>query len=352
MPSMRSLLTILLATLLGVFGATAIMPETARAAEENGAVVLMYHRFGEADHPSTNVLLVQVDAHIKMLQDGDFKVLSLPDIIAAFENGDTLPDRTIAITIDDAFQSIYDVAWPKFREAGFPFTVFVATDLVDRGHSNYMSWDQLRELQRAGVTIGNHSVSHPHLPDHDMATVRREIADAQARLMAELGVAPNFFAYPFGESSREIAELVTELGFTAAFGQHSAVAFAEHNRFYLPRFALNENFGDTARFDLIVNALPLRAMDLTPGDPTLRSNNPPAFGFTLDPAPGDIGRLNCFAFAQGSSIDLTLQRLGSTRIEVRLAQALPRGRSRINCTMPADDDRWRWFGMQYYVPAH
>ena len=283
MPIMRSLLTILLATLLGVFGATAIMPETARAAEENGAVVLMYHRFGEADYPSTNVQLAQVDAHIKMLQDGDFTVLPLPDIIAAFENGDTLPDRTIAITIDDAFQSIYDVAWPKFREAGFPFTVFVATDLVDRGHGNYMSWDQLRELQKAGVTIGNHSVSHPHLPDRDTATVRREIAYAQARITAELGVAPSLFAYPFGESSHEIAELVTELGFTAAFGQHSSVAFAEHNRFYLPRFALNENFGNTDRFDLIVNALPLRAMDLTPADPILRSNNPPAFGFTLDP---------------------------------------------------------------------
>ena len=64
-----------------------------------------------------------------------------------------------------------------------------------------------------------------------------------------------------------------------------------------------------------------------------------------------IGRLNCFAFAQGGSIDLTLQRLGGTRVEVRLAHALPRGRGRINCTMPADDDRWRWFGMQYYVPA-
>jgi len=351
MPMVRSLLTIFMATLLGVFGATAIVLEAASAAEENGAVVLVYHRFGEADYPSTNVTVAQVDAHIKMLQEGDFTVLPLSDIIAAFESGDTLPDRAIAITIDDAFQSIYDVAWPKFRAAGFPFTVFVATDLVDRGHGNYMSWDQLRELQQSGVTIGNHTVSHPHLPDRSMSAVRREITDAQARLTDELGVAPSLFAYPFGESSSEIAELVIELGFTAAFGQHSAVSFAEHDRFYLPRFALNENFGNTDRFDLIVNALPLRAIDLTPANPTLRSNNPPAFGFTLDPAPGQIDQVNCFAYAQGSSIDLTLQRLGGTRIEVRLANALPQGRGRINCTMPAKNDRWRWFGMQYYVPA-
>jgi len=339
------------ATLLMMLGTAISIPAMAQTVSENGAVVLMYHRFGEADYPSTNIQVAQLDAHIKTLQEGGFTVLPLPDIIAAFEQGTVLPDRTIAITIDDAFRSIYEIAWPKFRDAGFPFTVFVATDLVDRGHGNYMTWDQIRELHQAGVTIGNHSVTHPHLPDRDMAVVRREIEQAQSRLTEELGVAPTLFAYPFGEASREIADLVAELGFVAGLGQHSAVAFAEHDRYYLPRFALNENFGNADRFDLIVNALPLRAMDLSPADPTLRGDNPPAFGFSLDPAPGDIGRLNCFAFAQGGSIDLTLQRLGDTRIEVRLAHALPRGRGRINCTMPADDDRWRWFGMQYYVPA-
>jgi len=346
----RRLFSLLTAVLVMV-GAVVSFAETLRAAQENGAVVLMYHRFGEDDYPSTNVRLEQIDAHIKTLREGNFTVLPLPDIIAAFESGEALPDRTIAITIDDAFRSIYDVAWPKFRDAGFPFTVFVATDPVDRGHSNYMSWDQIRELHEAGVTIGNHTVTHPHMPDGDMADARREIVRAQERLTEELGTAPELFAYPYGEASREIVDLAVDLGFKAAFGQHSAVAFAEHDRFYLPRFALNENFGNADRFDFIINALPLRAMDLTPDDPTLRGDNPPAFGFTVDPAPGDIGRLNCFAFAQGGSIDLTLQRLGSTRVEVRLAEALPRGRGRINCTMPAENNRWRWFGMEYYVPA-
>ena len=348
---MRRTFFILLAVMLTMLGGPTALPVLAQTASENGAVILMYHRFGETDYPSTNVQLAKLDAHIKTLQDGNFTVLPLPDIVAAFKRGEALPDRTIAITIDDAFRSIYKIAWPKFREAGFPFTVFVATDLVDRGHGNYMTWDQIRELHNAGVTIGNHSVTHPHLPDRDMDAVRREIVNAQTRLTEELGVAPTLFAYPFGETSRKIADLVAELGFAAGFGQHSAVAFAEHDRFYLPRFALNENFGGAERFNLIVNSLPLRAMDLTPADPTLRGNNPPAFGFSLDPAPGDIGRLNCFAFAQGGAIDLTLQRLGGTRVEVRLAKPIPPGRGRINCTMPAHDDRWRWFGMQYYVPA-
>ncbi|NQV79324.1 MAG: polysaccharide deacetylase family protein [Alphaproteobacteria bacterium] len=336
--------------LLGALCLAPAAPVLAQGASEGGAVILMYHRFGEADYPSTNIQVAQIDAHLEMLREGGFTILPLPDIVAAFERGETLPDRTIAITIDDAFRSIYDVAWPKFQAAGVPFTVFVATDLVDRGHSNYMTWDQIRVLHSAGVTIGNHSVSHPHMPDQDLAVVRREIETAQKRLTEELGEAPTLFAYPYGEASQAIAEMVGEMGFKAALGQHSAVAFAAHDRYYMPRFALNENFGAPDRFDLIVNALPLPVSDVTPADPMLRVN-PPPFGFTVAPPAENLASINCFAFAQGSAIDLTLQQLGGTRIEVRFAQALPPGRARINCTMPAEDGRWRWFGMQYYVRA-
>ncbi len=323
----------------------------ARAAEDNGAVILMYHRFAEDEYPSTNIQLEQLDAHIAALRDGGFNVVPLPELIDAFEEGRQLPDRTVAITIDDAFRSIYERAWPRFKAAGFPFTVFVATDHVDRGHANYMTWDQIRELQKDGVTIGNHSVGHPHLPDLDVEDVRREITHAQLRFQEELGITPSLFAYPYGEASAEIAEFVRTFGFRAAFGQHSAVAFPSHDRFYLPRFALNENFGGADRFALIVNARPLVVSDVSPADPTLRSANPPPFGFTVDAAMGDTAALNCFAFAQGGAVDLNLHRLGPDRIEVRLARAFPPGRARINCTMPAEAGRWRWFGMQYYVPA-
>ncbi len=316
-----------------------------------GAVILMYHRFAEDEYPSTNIRLEQLDAHIEMLRSDDFNVVPLHEIIDAFESGTALPDRTVAITIDDAFRSIYEHAWPRFREAGFPFTVFVATELVDRGHANYMSWDQIRELHAAGVTIGNHSVSHPHMPDMDIVDVRREIVTAQNRFEQELGMRPDLFAYPYGEASGDIAELVRELGFRASFGQHSAVAFPAHDRHYLPRFALNETFGGMDRFTLIANARPMIMSDVSPADPTLRTMNPPPFGFTLDESLVDAPGLNCFAYAGGGQIDLTMQRLGPDRVEVRLAKAFPPGRARINCTMPADQGRWRWFGMQYYVPA-
>ena len=70
------------------------------------AVVLMYHRFGETDYPTTNIRLEQFDAHLEILASGDYNVMALADIIDRLQDGQPLPDRAVAITIDDAYLSV------------------------------------------------------------------------------------------------------------------------------------------------------------------------------------------------------------------------------------------------------
>jgi peptidoglycan/xylan/chitin deacetylase (PgdA/CDA1 family) len=320
----------------------AILP-AAQAAES--AVVIMYHRFGESAHPATNIRLDQFAAHIEELQSGDYTVLAVPDILAAIRSGKPLPERTVGITIDDAYLSVYTEAWPRLRRAGFPFTLFVATDAIDRKFANYMSWDQIRELRDNGVTIGSQTASHLHMPANSEARNKEDIRLSNERLQAELGAAPSLFAYPFGETSTRIQEIVKEAGFTDSFGQHSGALHASSDRHYLPRFALNENFGDIKRFKLVANSLPVPYSDLSPLNPTL-TKNPPLFGFTLGKEAGKLSGLTCYAGDQGK---LQMERLGP-RVEVRLARNLSPGRARINCTAPGPDGRWRWLGMLYYVP--
>ena len=89
------------------------------------AVILMYHRFGENDYPSTNIRLEQFDAHLKTLASSDYNVMALADIIDRLQDGQPLPERTVAITIDDAYLSVYTEAWPRLQAYGFPATVFV-----------------------------------------------------------------------------------------------------------------------------------------------------------------------------------------------------------------------------------
>ncbi|WP_119167384.1 polysaccharide deacetylase family protein [Algihabitans albus] len=325
--------------------ARAVTPELA----DRGAVILVYHRFGEGDHPSTNITLEQFDAHLAILTSGRYDVRPLPEIVAALAEGRPLPPRTVGISIDDAYLSVWTEAWPRLSTAGLPFTLFVATDSVDRETPRSMTWSQLRELAASPlVTIGSQTASHPHMPEQSPERNRQEILRSHARFERELGSRPSLFAYPFGEFSLAVRDLVATEGFRAAFGQHSGAAGHASDPFRLPRFALNEAYGTPERFSLVVETLPLPALDITPDDPLIGPNdNPPAYGFTVPRSVGSLNGLQCYA---GRGNEARLQRL-DRRIEVRFAAPLRPGRTRVNCTMPGPDGRWRWLGRQFYLPA-
>jgi peptidoglycan/xylan/chitin deacetylase (PgdA/CDA1 family) len=319
----------------------AVVPLAARAADS--AVVFIYHRFGEDSYPSTSVRADQFAAQVEELKTGGYTVMPLPEIVAKLRSGEGVPPRTVGLSIDDAYRSAYEVAWPLLRRANMPLTVFVSTDMI--GNRDMMSWDQLREMKRAGVTIGGHTASHPHMPALPIERNREEIAKSHRAYQAELGEVPTIFAWPYGEYALSLKPLMAEFGYTVAFGQHSGVIGPGADYFFLPRFAINENYGEIARFRLAARSLALPVTDVTPADPLVSArNNPPAFGFTVDPSVGALDSLRCFA--DGQKVDL--QRLGERRVELRVERPYPPGRARINCTLPTGGT-WRWFGMQFFV---
>ncbi len=335
--------------LTGLTVLTPVMPAFAE-----GAVVLMYHRFGDDRFPSTNIRMDQFSDHLAELAHEKYTVLSLSEIITRQQAGEDLPDRTIGISMDDGYKTIYDNAWPLLKEAGFTFTVFVSTDAIDGENANMMSWDNLREMAASGVTIAPHTGSHLHLPLYGPLKAAEDIERSKRRIKEELGTVPPLFAYPYGETSTAIRQLVIEAGFDVAFGQHSGAFSARDDRFYLPRFALNERYGDMGRFKTAVNALPLPVSDITPEDVFLdgknNANNPPAIGFTLTQPMERLAQLSCFLSHEGKA---DIQSIGDIRFEVRVETPFPKGRTRLNCTLPAtgkDAGRWHWFGQIYYLP--
>src|SRR3546814_7853295 len=108
----------------------AALPAAAESpAADNGAVLLMYHRFGEDALPSTSVRLEQFEAHLAELTSGAYHVMALPEIVARLAAGAPLPERTVAITIDDAALSVYREAWPRLKAAKLPFPLFDSTEI-------------------------------------------------------------------------------------------------------------------------------------------------------------------------------------------------------------------------------
>lgn len=338
--------------IFGLFGAAAIffgaLVWTNAASAADWASVIMYHRFGEDQYSSTNIRVDQFKEHIQELQNGQYTVLPLNEIVDRLERGESLPDRTVALTVDDAYLSVYDVAWPLLKEANLPFTVFVAVESVDKQYAGYMSWDQIRELRDAGVHIGHHTYSHAHLPLMSPEEIEADINLASERYQEELGFVPAIFAYPYGEYGNDVKTVIRNIGFKAAFGQQSGVAYSGYDRLELPRFAMSENYGGIGRFRLAANALPLRVTDVTPSDNVLK-RNPPNFGFTIAEDYGNLNGLSCFSSNQTGGA-VPIEKIGDSRIEIRLAAAFKPGRGRINCTLLGPDRRWRWFGSLFYIP--
>lgn len=306
--------------------------------------ILMYHRFGEDKFPSTNSTMEQFTSHVEELRKSKYNIIRLDKGIEGIKNKN-LKDRSISITIDDAYLSVYKKAWPILKKFNIPFTLFVSTDVIDRKLPNYMNWDQIRELMDYGVIIGSQTKSHPHLHRLSQKQILYEIEYSNKRFIEELGFKPNLFAYPYGEYDLKTLEIIKGSGFDAAFGQHSGVAHKSAGLFEIPRFAMNENYGDLDRLKLVVNALPIIVKDISPEN-TFLKQNPPNFGFTLDPIMQSNKIVRCFA---SNNITSNTTRIGKYRIEVRLSKKFPKSRGRINCTMEAFDNRWRWFGKQFVI---
>ncbi|UEM03830.1 polysaccharide deacetylase family protein [Skermanella rosea] len=349
-PVRRFAAALLWLTLLGGGRAHGEVPVSGPPDQGAGAVVFAYGRFGEDQYGPAGIGLDQFDQHLAELSDGAYTVMPLPAILDRLRRGAPLPDRTVALTIDDAHRSVYREAFPRLKQAALPFTLFVAPDPIDAGSQSHMTWAQVREVARAGAVIGVLPAAGLSMPQRTVQQNAADLARAVERVEAELGVRPTLLAYPFGSYSLAVRDLARRQGFDAAFSQSSGVAHARSDALALPRFFMNDSFGGIDRFRLAANALPLAVADVTPADPMLRSPpalNPPSVGFTVTGELRDLDRLACFVSGQGRA---ALERLDGNRIELRIAEEMPPGRTRLNCTLPAADGRWRWFGMQFLVP--
>ena len=206
-------------------GATAASHHPSRAANAPPAdslrvPILVYHSV-MPHHPGQNAeqRVLDVDdsafvAQMRYLVDGGYHVVSLASLVDALEGRDTLPNRAVVITFDDGWENQYHHAFPILRRFGLTATFFVFTTPIGVD-GKLMTWEQLRELRAAGMTIGSHTRTHPSLPDYH-AALHNEVVMSREDIKQHLGSAPDFFAYPFGEWDSLSAAWARTAGYRAA----------------------------------------------------------------------------------------------------------------------------------------
>ena len=340
---------------LSVFiGLALLFPALAVCGQDFNAVILMYHKFGEDRYPSTSVSLSQFETHLDYLKNNSFHVLPLAEIVIAFRNKSPLPDKSIAVTVDDAYLSVYKEAYPRMKQLNWPFTVFVASDGVDKKFSSYMTWDQMREMQQNRVQFANHTATHDYLirkmegetTRAHVARVRADIERCQKRLEEELGSTPMLFAYPFGEYNTDVAQLVESMGFVA-FGQHSGAMGPYSNPVTLPRFAVNQHYGDLESLKAKFHALALPVSSIDPFEPVTADRHP-ILNVNLNPTYARLNELTCFINGQGRVDPTWIEQ--DKRFSLQAAKPLSKGRNRYTCTAPNQErNRYYWFSHQYVI---
>jgi peptidoglycan/xylan/chitin deacetylase (PgdA/CDA1 family) len=311
---------------------------------DEGILSLMYHRFNEQKYPSTNIQMSVFKEQIKIIRNSKY-IFSNPK---AFNENFTSPkkNKEILITIDDAFSSFYLEAWPYLKKNKIPFILFVSTEPV--GKKGYMTWEQIKEVEAEKFSvIGHHSHSHGYLIDKDNNFFISDIEKANEIFLKNLGYIPNLFSYPFGEYSEFMKNYISK-NFDYAFGQHSGVIDLNKDKFELPRFPINENYGKIERFNSIINSFPLEYEQLLPIEKKLsKENNPPKFEVKFFNEQDNIKNINCYSNEldkwEKSNIIFNDKKL---TIKFR-GPFVPR-RGRINCSLN-DKGKWRWFGVQFPI---
>jgi peptidoglycan/xylan/chitin deacetylase (PgdA/CDA1 family) len=311
----------------------------ASATAEDHAVVLIYHHVSDRTPASTSVTPEVFERHLAYLDENDFTVVALSELVQSLAEGRALPPRSVALTFDDGYASVYREALPRLERRGWPFAVFVATEAIDRGSRLYMSWDQLRDLERRGGSVGNHSTAHEHLIRREAnesesawrRRVRDDIAGAQARLEDALEHPLEMLAYPYGEFDEPLEGIVKELGLVG-LGQQSGPVGPGSDWQCVPRFPVATGFDDLDSLAEKLRSRPLPVTVLAPASRILEAGaGAPELRLRVPEGPYRRADLRCYVAGQRPA---RIEWDGDVAV-IQARGPLGPGRSKYNCTAPS-----------------
>jgi peptidoglycan/xylan/chitin deacetylase (PgdA/CDA1 family) len=218
--------------------------------------MLMYHSIGTTTMAKFRAFAVdpaEFADQMDYLNSQGYQTLTAAEVAVRQATGTPLPERSLVLTFDDAYDDFYTAALPVLRKHGFSSTLYVPTGCVGTtawfnafmgGEVHpMMSWEALRDTLTEGVEIAAHSHTHPHLDLLPAARVRDEVTRSRGLLEDRLGTAVDGFAYPFGYWNRVARAAVADVGFRYAVAVADLRMSPGDDMFTLPRLTVRAGIG-------------------------------------------------------------------------------------------------------------
>ena len=327
--------------------------QLAAAESEPSVSILMYHHVSDSTPRSTSVSADELREHLSYLQENDFNVIDLEHALAGVRGKRSLPDKAVVLTFDDAYENIFSAGHPIMQEFGMPWTLFVTTDPIGERAGRYMSWDQIRQLHNDGVIIANHSLDHAHMPRREAgeseAQWRQRMAEnilqAEQKILDEVGVSYQLFAFPYGEYDNELLQLIESLGFIG-FAQHSGGFGPTSDLRAIPRFAAAGSYANLNTLSTKMGALAFPLKEVRYEDTLLTYQQAkPVLEIEFEVKDFRPAQVACFISGQAHDIEW----LDESTMRVQAEAPMNVGRSRYNCTAPSisKPGRYYWYSQQW-----
>ena len=210
--------------------------------------VLGYHDFSKTKKATE--MLIPTDKFRKQMEairELGLDVITMEDFLAWKRGEKEITDKSVLITIDDGWKSVYTEAYPVLKEFGYPFTVFLYTNYVDGGGSA-LTTEMIKEMQQNGCSIGSHSVSHPFPAEVKKERARgsegfstylkKEFGDSRNILRKKFEENVTSYAYPGGFVTGEMLPIATESGYECLFTVLPGKTTRTTSNFTVPRYII------------------------------------------------------------------------------------------------------------------
>lgn len=259
-------------------------------AQSGNLTIFIYHHFGDKRYPTTDVSMGDFVAQMRYLAQNKYKVIPLAEAVRIVREKLPIREKMAVITIDDGYKTVYSNAWPVLKSFGFPFTVFLYAEGIEKGYSNYLTWKQILEMQAAGVDFEDHSYSHYRLGDWPKGMdeqayrhwIRADLARGRAVLQERLGRRPNYFAIPYGEYNSIVLEEARATGYEAIFSQDPGSVSSDTDIFCIPREpVLGKEWATLPHFISVLSRVDLPITRMTPSIAPKQNTTPPVIGAQL-----------------------------------------------------------------------
>jgi peptidoglycan/xylan/chitin deacetylase (PgdA/CDA1 family) len=216
--------------------------------EDHRCAILMYHRFEPFPRNAYEISPTEFDRQMAYIADNGFTVISLDQLVQAIykQDIDSLPEKSVVITVDDGYRCFLTRAVPILQKYGFTATLFVYTNYVNTGGRS-LTWDELRELESMGFDVECHSTSHPNFNNFKKygstkesytAFAYHELKDPKELLEKQLGKPVKYFCWPYGEVNDYAMGIAMKCGYEATLSIKQGAVGLKSNPLYLNRFGI------------------------------------------------------------------------------------------------------------------